>query len=211
MRLVLLEFEQVIAETAGLRVAALEATCAALSLPAPASAVRARAPWATTDELAALVAADSAPSDEALPAVLALHLEREFRGHIARGVRLRDGIVPFLEQCALDGRVGVVTRAIRATVAPVLSVAGLEPMIRFLWCADDRARDGATAVVNAIGEHGRQARTVAVLADRADWLLAAATAGARAIAVPSAPPEVTPAASWDNFTGRVPSDLDAPR
>lgn len=206
----MVEFEQVMALTAGLRVSALDAACAALSLPAPTAEWRVMAPTATTDELAARVAAAVAPDDPALPALLALHLDREMRHRTDRGVQLRDGVTRFLEDCALEGRVGVVTRAPRAVVAPALTLAGLDPLLRFVWCGDDRAGVGAAAVGRAVAEHGRMARSVTLLADRADWLAAGAAAGARTIAVPSAPPEVTPAASWDNFTGRVPRDLDGP-
>lgn len=213
MRLVVAELEDVIASTAHVRADALAVACAALGLPPPPD--RARAAGLGVDDAAAIVAREVAPDDATLPTLLALAAEREAADRIAREARLRPGALAFVAACAAEGRFGIVTRARRVVAASLVAAAGLEEGLAFLWCADDRARDGAAAVARAVAravaaQRPFGPRRAVVLADRADWLAAGAAAGARTVAVPAAPPDLTPDATWVNFQDRVPSDLDDP-
>ena len=207
MRVVVAEFERVLADTAATRAEAWRAACRAAGVGLPSDDLLALAVRDTTEEAAARLATALAPDDGGLSALLALAAERDATSRFARGVQLRAGAAAFVTACASEGRVGIVSRASRVIVATALALAGLEEVVAFVWSADDRARDGAAAVSRALGTAPRGAR-LAVLGDRADWLAAAAGAGARRIAVPDAPPEVTPDATWDSFQGRVPRDLD---
>lgn len=164
------------------------------------------------------VVAPMAPDDPARTALKSLARDREWASRLSGAVQVRAGATGFVAACAAEGRVGVVTRLPRRAAEGLVSRAGLEALLAFVWCADDRAADGAAAVTRAIaegrarwsvaGRPGHPAPRVAVLADAREWLAAARAAGARAIAVPDAPPGVTPDAVWASFQGRRPSDLD---
>ncbi|MFO0268924.1 MAG: hypothetical protein ACK53W_00085 [Gemmatimonadota bacterium] len=209
MRLVVAELEDVIASTAHVRADALAVACAALGLPPPPD--RVQGAGLGVDDAAAIVARAVAPDDATLPTLLALAAEREAASRLARESRLSPGALAFVAACAAEGRFGIVTRARRAVAESLVAAAGLEEGLAFLWCADDRARDGAPAVARAIAaQRPFGPRRAAVLADRADWLATGAAAGARTVAIPAAPPDVTPDATWLNFQDRVPSDLDGP-
>ena len=136
--LIFLEFDDVIADTRALRVAALrsalgaggvsltddlyDASCAGLSFAAAARAA-CRAMRAETDETALELAA--------------LRADREYAARTAQGLALAAGAGAFLRGAAGAARLGVVTRSARRDVSLVLSLAGLDDAFECVVTEED--------------------------------------------------------------------------
>lgn len=231
MRLVVVELDQVVFEAGAARADALVAACLALQLPPPAPALLADAATCTAGESAARHVQAIAPDDATLGDLLTLAVERESVARLAVQARVRAGAAALLTACAAEGPVGALTRLPRAVATTAITRAGLQDLWAFVWCADDRhavaadgSADGAAAphvAIHAVDRDvaalrrardtwtPRGVRRWTAIGDRPDRLVAARGLGATIIAVPVAPPEVTPDATWDNFLGRTPGDLDA--
>ena len=136
--IILLEFDDVLADTRALRAGALrtalaadgvsltddayEHSCAGLSFAAAARAAC----------RAARVNADDTAIDLA-----ALRADREYAGRAARGLALAAGAAEFVRGAAGSARLGVVTRSARRDVSLLLSFAGLEDAFECVITEED--------------------------------------------------------------------------
>ncbi len=139
--IILLEFDDVLAETRTPRLAALRAalevdgiafsddrleeSCAGLSFAGAARAAIRNAGLA------------GKPADETSIALAAVRAERAFGETAARGLPLAVGAAAFVRNAAGMARLGIVTRAPRRDVDLVLSFSGLEDAFECVVAAED--------------------------------------------------------------------------
>jgi beta-phosphoglucomutase-like phosphatase (HAD superfamily) len=206
VHLVVFELDPVLVDGRGARAAALRAACAVHDIPI-SPLVTDRMLGGPAERAANAVLAASGRHDDALGALLTLTAER--LRHDGDAGALRAGAPAFVAAAAAEGRVGIITREPRHRAEALLASAGIADFAAFVWCGDDRARDVVAATRDALQRHAAMhgAGRLTVVADDADRLVAARALGAGTVAVPVAPEEMTPDASWDSFQGRTPADL----
>ena len=191
---VLLEFEGVIADTRDARRASL------------LESVREEGVALTDDEYtehcAALPVRDAVRAalalrprvvDETTIEITALKAERRFSGLIETGVSLCEGARAFVDAVHGHARLGIVSRAARREIDPVLALAGIEHAFEFVIADDDAfaPKPSPAAYLGAIERLTRRrafaVKNVIALEDGAVGIRAAKAAGLRCAVVGSLP------------------------
>ncbi len=139
--IIFLEFDDVLAETRGPRLAALRAALAAEDVSFSDDTFE-RSCTGVSFAAAARNALRSAGAvgsraDETTIELAALRAGRSFGESVARGVPLARGAAEFVRSCAGKARIGIVTRAPRRDVDLVLSFSGLADAFEFVIAAED--------------------------------------------------------------------------
>lgn len=189
----LVEFENVVAETAELRRAALLESLAVEGLAPGDAAVAAGAGYATEEAVRRVRRAAGAPDDETLVELGRLRAERAFAARAGKGLPLARDARQALERLAAHCRLSLVTRASRREVEFVLDLAGLDGLFRPIIGAEDvrpakPARDAWLAALARVGQlfPGQQLRALAV-EDHVVGLRAARAAGIASVGVGAIP------------------------
>jgi beta-phosphoglucomutase len=191
---VLLEFEGVIADTR-------DARCTALL-----DSVREEGVVLTADEYAdhcatlpvreavrAALTLRSLGADDTLVEITALKAERRFSGLLETGVSLCDGARTFIDALQGQARLGIVSRAARREIDPVLALAGIEHAFEFVIADDDAfaPKPSPAAYLGALDRLARRrsivVKNVIALEDGPVGIRAAKAAGLRCAAVGSIP------------------------
>ncbi len=186
---VLIEWENVLADTVSARREALVGALAAEGVTlgdrdwadrcadlAPADAVRA-------------ALAGAGVVDDALADLVALRASRAFSERMAHGFVLRRGAREFMERLQLAARVAIVTSASRSETEFMLRLAGLDDAVAIVVTADDvgTAPPHPDAYLRAVAQLGRRRpvrrEQVVAIAATAAALHAARAAGLRTLAL----------------------------
>jgi beta-phosphoglucomutase-like phosphatase (HAD superfamily) len=210
----LVEFEGVIADTAGLRRDALREALAADGITPSDDAHSAAAGHPLEESVRRARAAMGLLDDPVAVELGRVRAERAFAERSGKGLMLQAGLRPALEHLAATCRLAIVTRAGRREVDFVLGLAGIEGIFRPVICAEDvsppkPARAPYLAALARIGQlfPGQQLRPLAV-EDHLVGVRAAREAGIPSVAVGSIPPhEALEADGWVETLG----DLDVER
>ncbi len=135
---VLMEFDGVLAETAGARRDALRTVLAEDALDLTVEAYQeCCAGLSTVDAVRAALSRLDATIDDTGLELLALRVDRAFSVHVGKGLVLVDGVPEAIERLSARARLGIVTRAARRDVELVLSMAQLEHAFACVIGADD--------------------------------------------------------------------------
>jgi beta-phosphoglucomutase len=198
VNVVLMEFDGVLAETAGARREVLRAVLAEDGFALPESVYQEScAGLATADAVRAALARLDATLDETGLELLALRVDRAFSVHVGKGLVLVDGVPEAIERLAARARIGIVTRAGRRDVEFVLSMAQLDHAFACVIGADDAYPPKPDpSVYRAALRRLERTRPVApdgvivALEDSLPGIRAARAAGVRCIAVGDLPAHV---------------------
>jgi putative hydrolase of the HAD superfamily len=192
---VLLEFENVIASTHGVRREALRRTLEEDGVALDAAAYDEH--WGalpTREAGAAAAAAAGARLDATALDLLALRAERAFAEELGKGLTLAPGAAAFVEHAHGRARLALVTRAVRREVEFVLGLGGLAAAFDCIVTADDVAAPKpdpalhAAALARLARKRPLAAGRVVALEDTLPGIRAARAVGARCIAVGALPP-----------------------
>lgn len=185
----LLEFENVVVETAEARRAALVESLAVEGIVATDAMLAASAGYATEDAIRRARHAAGAPDDETAVELGRLRAERAFAARAGKGLPLTTDARVALERLAAHTRIALVTRASRREVEFLLDLAGLSGLFRpIIGCEDVHpakpAREPWLAALARIGQlfPGQQLKALAV-EDHVVGLRAARAAGLTSVGV----------------------------
>ncbi|MEP6990926.1 MAG: HAD family phosphatase [bacterium] len=224
---VLIEWENVLAETASARRDALVGALAAEGVTLGDRDWTERCAHLAPGDAVRAALAGAGVVDAALADLVALRASRAFSERMAHGFVLRRGAREFMERLQLDSRVAIVTSASRSETDFVLRLAGLDDAVSVVVTADDVATPPPhpDAYLRALSQLGRrrlvQREQGIALAATAAALRAARAAGVRTLAV-GAPAHIAleadavasevdglVAASLARMTGTMPSGRSA--
>jgi beta-phosphoglucomutase len=186
---VLLEWEGILADTAGSRRESLLHALAEEGMPVDPIAYHTLCDGRTVHEAAANMLAHSGRRDPTLVDLVALRAERAFSEKLGKGFMLLPGAREFVERLQLRTRVAVVSSASRAETDFVLQLAGIADAISTIVVASDvaNAPPAPDVYTRAIEQLGRARPVkndrVIALATTAFALRAARAAGTKAVAV----------------------------
>lgn len=135
---VLMEFDGVLAETAGAREHALLSVLLEDGITLQPEAYRDRCVGLPTPDAVRLALAHAGVTvDETGVELLALRIDRAFTAQVSKGVVLVQGAREAIERLSSRARVGIVTRANRRDVEFVLSLAQIEAHVACVIGAED--------------------------------------------------------------------------
>lgn len=188
---VLMEFDGVLAETAGAREHALLSVLLEDGITLPVAEYRDRClGLPTPDAVRYALAHAGVALDETGVELLALRIDRAFTAHVSKGVLLVDGAREAIERLSSRVRVGIVTRANRRDVEFVLSLAQIDAHVACIIGAEDvyPGKPAATPYQAALRRLERrrpipEEGIVVALEDALVGIRAARAAGLRCIAV----------------------------
>lgn len=133
----LIEFENVLAETAVLRQSALAEALAADGIELTADLLIAAEGRTFEDGIVRIREAVGAPDDPTAVELSRLRAERHFAARLGKGITIPAQLRPALEKLSAMARLAVVTRAPRRDVEFVLQLARLEGMFRPIITPED--------------------------------------------------------------------------
>jgi beta-phosphoglucomutase-like phosphatase (HAD superfamily) len=136
--IILLEFDDVLADTRALRASALRSALAVDGVPLTDDAYELSC--AGLSFVAAARAACGAArvnADDTAIELIALRADREYASRVANGLALVTGAAGFVRGAAGAARLGVVTRSARRDVSLLLSLAGLEDAFECVVTEED--------------------------------------------------------------------------
>lgn len=191
---VLMELEGIIADTRSARRSALNASLAAENISLNDAAYdEACAGLPVRGAIRAAFALHGIRDDETLVDLATLRAERQFASEIESGVSLVPGAVSLIESLHGQTRLGIVSRARRREIEPILVLAGIDHSFEFIIADDDPfpPKPAAACYVAALERLGRRRsvdpRHVVALEDGRPGILAAKAAGLRCGAVGPVP------------------------
>lgn len=190
LQAVLVEFEGVIAETREARRSALDTCLAAEGIElTDVEYTDCCASLPVRSAVRAALALRGIRNDETRVDLATLRAEREFGALVEAGVSLVDDAVPLIESLHGQTRLGVVSRASRREIEPVLSLASIDHAFEFVIADDDPffPKPSPASYVGALERLARRravpARYVVALEDGRAGIRAARGAGLRCAAV----------------------------
>ena len=133
----LIEFENVLAETAVLRQSALAESLAADGIELTADLLLLAEGRTFEDGITRIREAVGAPDDQTAVELGRLRAERHFAARLGKGISVPPQLRPALEKLSAMARLALVTRAPRRDVEFVLQLARLEGMFRPVVTQDD--------------------------------------------------------------------------
>ncbi|MEO8622275.1 MAG: HAD hydrolase-like protein [bacterium] len=211
---VLLEWEGVLADTAGARRDALARALAAEGIRLDAPSWLTQSHDASTADAISSALTQLGRADPTLADLVAARATRAFAERLGQGFVLLPGAREFVEGMQLATRIAIVTSATRAETEFMLTLAGLERAVSLIVSADDDldASPSSTTFERALEYLSRRRplrrdRVVAI-APTAPALRAARSVGVRTIAI-GAPAHVAVDADGavDSIDGLSPADL----
>ena len=189
VEVVLVELEGVVFETRELRLESLRDALASRGAPAAFDPEVVVGLPTRAAVVAALAAAD-VRQDDVFIYLVVLAAEQAFASQLATGgVNVSSGARTFLERAASGARVGAVTRLIRADVATLLRLSGLDNAFGAVVCGDDvldpkPSSEGYELAIDRLSRPQRAARrAILALEDSAPGITAARAARVRCIVV----------------------------
>lgn len=191
---VLVEFEGVIADTRDARRAALTASLADEGFAiADTEYAECCAAMPVRAAVRAALALRGVHNDETRVELATLRAERRFAELVETGVSLVEGAIPLIESLHGHTRLGIVSRASRREIEPLLSLAGIDQSFEFVIADDDPypPKPSSASYAGALERLGRRravkARNVVALEDGPTGIHAAKGAGVRCAAVGQVP------------------------
>jgi beta-phosphoglucomutase-like phosphatase (HAD superfamily) len=133
----LIEFENVLAETAALRQSALAESLAADGIELTADLLALAEGRTFEDSITRIREAVGAPDDPTAIDLSRLRAERSFAARLGKGIAIAPQLRPALEKLSAMARLAVVTRAARRDVEFVLQLARLEGVFRPVIAVED--------------------------------------------------------------------------
>lgn len=133
----LIEFENVLAETAALRHAALAESLAADGIEVTADLLKLSQGRTFEDAIHRIREAVGAPADATGEELTRLRAERAFAARLGKGVAMPAGVRTALEKLSAMSRLALVTRAPRRDVEFVLQLGGLDGVFRPIIAQED--------------------------------------------------------------------------
>ncbi|MBA3853420.1 MAG: hypothetical protein C0503_03335 [Gemmatimonas sp.] len=133
----LIEFENVLAETATLRQAALAESLAADGIELTAELLTLSLGRTFDDAIHRIREAVGAPADATGEELARLRAERAFAARLGKGVAMPAGVRTALEKLSAMSRLALVTRAPRRDVEFVLQLSGLDGVFRPIVAQED--------------------------------------------------------------------------
>lgn len=199
----LIEFEGVLADTAGHRRAALEEAFHADDIVLTTALSECGVGHTTENAVRRIRRAAGAPDDETAIELCRLRAERAFAERLGKGLNLQPGVVEALERLVTSARCAIVTRASRREVEFVLTLARLDGVFRPVIALEDAtpSKPAGTpyfAALARIGQlfPGQQLRALA-LEDSIVGIRAARAAGLASVAIGQLPAhEAVEADAW---------------
>lgn len=133
----LIEFENVLAETAAMRQSALAEALAADGISLTVELLALAQGRTFEDAIVAIREAVGAPDDPTAVELARLRAERVFAARLGKGVALAPDLRPTLEKLSAVARLALVTRAARRDVEFVLNLARLDGVFRPVIAQED--------------------------------------------------------------------------
>jgi HAD superfamily hydrolase (TIGR01509 family) len=184
----LLELEEVLADTGALRAEALERALADSGVRLPAATLRDAQAGRPLREAIELVARHAgAPLDEVELDLATLRAQRGYEERLAQGVVLQPGAAALVAHTAGRARLALVTRASRQAADTVLRLAGLDTAFAAVVTADDVVNpkphpEGYQAALERLARRGAVVRErMLALEDGQAGIRAARGAGLRVV------------------------------